>query len=422
MKHLACSFLLILPTLFGATAHGENTKPFDLKDGQTIVFLGDSITHGGHYVDCIDIFLTTRYPGKQFRIINRGLSSETVAGTSEADHPGGPRPDLHTRFKRTVTPLKPDVVIACYGMNDGIYRSFNEEVFAKYRAGVARLIERVRDEANAEIILCTPPPFDRRPTDGRVKADDDPGYRAPARDYDNTLAEFGKWLQTKREDGITVIDLHTPLNATLNARRETDPDYLLARDGIHQGQTGHMLMAAEILEGLHASPVVADFTLDAMDATTELPNAYATTLISKLPMPQLEAWDMETLGLAHVFDRLNRYTLIVKGLPAGKYRLIANGEPFATLTAGELAEGVDLNQYSEFPTVARARQVAKRVLQARDIRKSLWIKDDPHPRLAGTRRSLQNSKLKESDAEGLEQEARQLAQPMAVRLRLERLE
>ena len=68
-----------------------------------------------------------------------GLPSETVSGLSEPGHAGGafPRPDLHERLERVLEQTRPDLIVACYGMNDGIYHPFTEARFEKYQAGDA---------------------------------------------------------------------------------------------------------------------------------------------------------------------------------------------------------------------------------------------------------------------------------------------
>ena len=91
-----------------------------------VLFLGDSITYSGQYVELIEAYFVTRFPKRQIEFLNLGLPSETVSGLSEPGHAGGafPRPDLHERLARVLEKTKPDVVIACYGMNDGIYLPF----------------------------------------------------------------------------------------------------------------------------------------------------------------------------------------------------------------------------------------------------------------------------------------------------------
>src|SRR4051794_21696945 len=100
-----------------------------------VVFLGDSITYAGMYVEFIESYFITRYPERAIEFINVGLPSETVSGLTEEGHAGGqfPRPDLHERLGRVLKATKPDLVFAYYGMNDGIYLPLNEERFGKFR-------------------------------------------------------------------------------------------------------------------------------------------------------------------------------------------------------------------------------------------------------------------------------------------------
>src|SRR5439155_9496474 len=137
---------LLIPTTL-ACADG----PFLLKDGQRVVFLGDSNTYAGKFITYLDAYLCTRFPEKRFELINLGLPSETVSGLSEADHPY-PRPNVHDRVDRALQLTNPDIVVICYGMNDGIYSPFHEDRFAKYKEGVTKLIAKV-ERTGAKAIL-----------------------------------------------------------------------------------------------------------------------------------------------------------------------------------------------------------------------------------------------------------------------------
>ena len=108
-----------------------------------ILFLGDSITHNGLYVDFFETYLIQYYfSSYDGSIIRLGLSSETVSGLSEVDHPF-PRPCLHERLGRTLKAINPDIVFLCYGMNDGIYAAYDEERFNAFKNGMlkARLVK-----------------------------------------------------------------------------------------------------------------------------------------------------------------------------------------------------------------------------------------------------------------------------------------
>ena len=99
-----------------------------------VVFLGDSNTFAGTFVAQLDCYLAFRFPERNVELLNLGLPSETVSGLSEADHPY-PRPNVHDRLAKVLEKTKPDLVVAGYGMNDGIYAPFADERFEKYREG-----------------------------------------------------------------------------------------------------------------------------------------------------------------------------------------------------------------------------------------------------------------------------------------------
>src|SRR5206468_3533951 len=109
-----------------------------LENVHRILFLGDSITYAGQYIEDIEAYYVTRFPDRHFEFINVGLSSETVSGLSEDGHAGGkyPRPDLHERLERILAKTKPDLIFACYGMNDGIYHPSDAERSKKFQDGM----------------------------------------------------------------------------------------------------------------------------------------------------------------------------------------------------------------------------------------------------------------------------------------------
>ena len=69
-----------------------------------LLFLGDSITYGGTYVQIVEAALIAEHPDTVWEVLNLGLASETVSGLSEEGHANGqfPRPDLHERLDRVL--------------------------------------------------------------------------------------------------------------------------------------------------------------------------------------------------------------------------------------------------------------------------------------------------------------------------------
>lgn len=246
MLACACAAQLFLPT---GQAGERSAPPATLLQGKRVMVLGDSITQGGLYVSFIEYLLVKTYAPKEVDIIGIGLSSETTSGLTERVHPG-PRPCIFSRLGKALEGVKPHVVVACYGMNDGIYLPLSPERMKNFQDGITRLVKECRG-AGAKVILLTPPVFDPVPYGTRVVEDDSgPGYTKPYARYDDVLAEYAKWVMSLKMDRLDTIDLHTEMKNNLAKRRGQDPKFILSGDGIHPGELGHLLMACTFLKGI----------------------------------------------------------------------------------------------------------------------------------------------------------------------------
>ncbi|HNQ89040.1 MAG TPA: GDSL-type esterase/lipase family protein [Verrucomicrobiota bacterium] len=241
--------------VIGATDQTADSLPHVRR----IVFLGDSITYAGGFVDWVECWMRIGHPDSRVEILNLGLPSETVSGLSEPGHAGGefPRPDLHERLGRLLDRVRPDLVVACYGMNDGIYHPFSEEKFAKFKDGILRL-RKAAEGAGARVLHVTPPVFDPVPIRGRTLPAGREAYALPYEGYNDVLDRYTAWLMDQRAAGWEVVDVHGPMNRYIAERRRADPAFTLAGDGVHPGPDGHWLMAREILRFLGASSAVTD--------------------------------------------------------------------------------------------------------------------------------------------------------------------
>lgn len=401
---------------------------FYLKGGETVVFFGDSITQAGTYVEYVEAFLLTRFPGKRFRVVNRGVSSETISGTSEPDHDPA-RPCAHDRFTRDAVSEKPDVIVSCFGMNDGNYHPFDEERFNRFKGGVRRLIDRTRTETQARLVILTPPPFDPY---HRLVLDPDAktyGYKYAAIDYDATLEQYSRWLMGLKEKDVLVVDIHSALNEHLKKRRAKQVSFGFQQDGIHPDATGHWLMAQTLLLAWKAPGVVAELHLDAVRGVAA--DGRVTNIRREgdrlffdwqtpLPMPVDSKWDAESIRIANVRSRLNRYRLAVTGLSPGRYRLTVDEKEFATVSAEQLADGLDLSDYAAFP----ANHAAARLLSlVHDRQQRLYV---AWRRSVGTWPTTDNAMWDRVPVEDLRQKADELGrqidvirQPVLMRISIE---
>lgn len=260
----------------GDAAEDRAQLPADLH---RVLFLGDSITHGGSYVNFIEAYFVTRYPERRIEFINVGLPSETVSGLSEEGHAGGkfPRPDLHERLARVLPKTKPDLVFACYGMNDGIYLPLDPDRFQKFKDGMLWHHQQVID-SGAKIIHVTPSTFD-----GKGKNTF----------YNDVLDHYSDWLLGQRSAGWDVVDLHAAMNHWFAAQREKNPKFSFSGDGVHPNELGHWIMAKQILLHLGAKDIA-----DAPDASAMLAShphgEEILKLIEKQQAVMKEAWLTDT--------------------------------------------------------------------------------------------------------------------------------
>lgn len=201
-----------------------------------ILFLGNSITYSGQYISYIEAYLTLKHPERKIEFINVGLPSETVSGLSEPNHAQGkfPRPNLKERLHRILSKVKPNLVFANYGINDGIYLPYDDERFQKFKDGILYMHDEVI-KTGASIIHLTPPVYD--------------GPNAEV--YDNVMDIYSYWLLSRRFTlDWKIIDIHAPMKKQLQNHRIHIPKFTFAADGVHPNKEGHWVMAQQVLLSL----------------------------------------------------------------------------------------------------------------------------------------------------------------------------
>lgn len=234
-------------------------------DGDRVLFLGDSITQNGRYVALVEAYLWAAYPERDIDIVGAGLSSETASGLTEPVHPF-PRPNVNDRLTRALDLVKPNWVVVCYGMNDGIYHPAEPRIVDAYRAGLTKAINEI-SASGANVILLTPPSFDPNANAVQAnlkaaKADEPYGYKKPFEQYDQTLETLGDVVESLRDyKGVErIIDIHEATDRYLRRMRFAEPNYQYG-DGVHPPDDGHLVMATGLLSGLDCDSTDVQTTL-----------------------------------------------------------------------------------------------------------------------------------------------------------------
>lgn len=359
------AFALLLPAIFlASTLFAQDPAHIppkvELKDGDTFLFLGDSITHQCLYTQYVESYFYTRYPNRRIRFYNAGVSGD------RAD-------DALLRFETDVSMHKPNYVSILLGMNDGTYRHFDHETFQIYEKGMGKLLDKV-DSIGATPIPMAPSLFDSRALNPKVakwiKARDD------ARNYYNPLLSFyGAWLQEQAlQRGLNYVDMNAPLARITQDQRRKDPNFTLIKDAVHPDEPGQVVMATAMLNDLFVkSPVsrikilrdaqgspkaagkdhgVSEIYQVGKDGSLEF-----THLAKSLPWVVPEE-AQPGYKLAKAGHKFSSERVQVVGLQPGNYKLTIDGAEISTYTDSALARGVEIQENPNTPQYQQALKVA----------------------------------------------------------------
>lgn len=360
---------------------------FALKDGDRVVFFGDSITDQRLYTTFVETFVVTRFPGRDVTFTHSGWGGDRVTGGG-----GG---GIGQRLARDVVAYKPTVVTVMLGMNDGRYRAFDEQIFEIFSRGYRNIVQTLKKELPGVRITAIQP----SPYDDVTRA---PGFKGG---YNGTLLRYSDFIAgLAAAEGIQTADLNKPMVAMLVTAKATDPKLAekILPDRVHPRASGHLVMAEQLLKAWGAPPLVSSVEIDAANKriakveNTEVSGASFTggvawtQLDRALPMPV----DMTDPAMALAVnssgfqESLNRQTLRIRGLSAGKHTLFIDGEVAGTYTDKELAGGVNLARL-ETPMWAQAMLVHQLTLERANLHNTRWrnvevpLEEEALPSVAG---------------------------------------
>ena len=360
-----CATALLLLFVFAVQCGAE---PF--RDGDTVVFFGDSITHGGLYHKYIVDFYRTRYPGWKIRFVNSGIGGDTAAGAMK-------------RIPEDVAEYDPAWVVFHFGMNDVDRGAYSDKsasgllrrraaAYENYCRNLDSIVRKVAEAApRAKFIYLTPTVYDDTAIPTNMPPNATGWATVNQRGCSVALSMMaGHVLEKAARDGALGIDLYTPLQNYLMKRRENEPHFMLTRwDRVHPEGLGHSIMAWTFLKAQGVDPFVSDVAVDAKAlSVSRSRNAEAfdiraidggvefSVIEKSLPCP-VDASAKPVVGEFGFAESLNREMLSVAGLAHGRYDLSVDGRAVGEWTAGELAEGVNLSLLDAMPQVAQSRSV-----------------------------------------------------------------
>ena len=339
------------------TVHAQQ---FALKDGDIVVFYGDSITAQRLYTKDVEDFLLTRYRTLHVRFVNAGVPGDSTRG--------GYAGTMEERVQRDVAPFQPTMITVMLGMNDGGWGTGSQQIDASFQKGYRELLETLHKAApgaSLTLISCTS-------YDEITHGTEFPGYSRVVDKFADDVSGIGAQLQASGDKNILLADFHRPLADALQRAKTQFPQLapLLVPDRIHPAAAGHWIMAAALMSAWHVTPIVSRVALNAASAQVIGKDRTTVTNLEKskdglkwtqldeaLPLP-FDFNDAMTPVLLQISDiaKLDQMTLRIDSLEAGQYELLIDAKPVAKFTREELQHGVNLALYKT-PMLDQAREI-----------------------------------------------------------------
>lgn len=209
----------------GAAGTRSRRRELPLEDGQKVLFQGDSITDAGRkkddgaslgngYAALTAAWISAQSPGRKVEFINRGISGNRVI-------------DLKERWGQDCLDLKPDWVSILIGVNDTWRRYDSNEITTAeaFEAGYRDLLDRMKTDLTARVILCEPFLLHTKPEIEKMREDLDPKIAVVRK-----LSEEYKTL-------------FVPLDEIFKEACEDREPAFWAADGVHPTMAGHALIS-----------------------------------------------------------------------------------------------------------------------------------------------------------------------------------
>jgi len=362
---------------------------FALKDNDTWVMAGDSITAQRLHTNYIEAFFRTRYPQLKLHFRNSGIGGNRTGSILD-------------RFDYDVAAWKPTIVSIELGMNDvGGADPEKADCAAGYIAGMKKLADGIRS-LNAQPVFFSSSPVN----DGSVLGAWTSNRCHAIHPFTEALKELGQ------KENIRMVDQYHPLLALWGPNKTLDDANALAArvrlmkpesnipdlkvlqtfanswegkpaaialgDSVHPGQAGQFMMAATILAGLDVDREVSSATVKPdgtvvaakgckiSDISAKDGKLAFTRLDERTPWPLASAFLPAVLSMMPEIADLSRYTLTIPGLPAGQYTVAMGGKTVATLSNKDLAKGWNMSTLAEGPVADRANKIINLIALLQD--------------------------------------------------------
>ena len=356
------------------------------EKGERVVFVGNSIIHGGHYHSFIWLYYMTRFPDQPITIMNAGIGGESAW-------------DIKDRLDYDVFDRKPTYVTLTFGMNDTGYdvymkdnaKELSEERIAKSLESYREIEERLLAKNKITKVLIGGSPYDETSRFNHFILHGKNDAILKIIDAQRASAKKNDW---------GFVDFNQPMRELSLKEQEKDSTFTFCRiDRIHPDNDGQMVMAylflkAQGLAGNEVSSVSIDAHRSSITARKNCKvsklkkngsNLTFDYLAEALPYPldsvSRSGWgskrsQRDAMQLVPFMEEFNQERFQVTNLERGTYRLTIDNQFIDDFSVEQLADGINLADYPNTPQYQQAMKIMylneERFEMEKRFREYLW--------------------------------------------------
>ena len=223
------------------TMNGVQNKSqpsLELRDGDRVVFLGNSLFENDLPFGYLEFALATRWTDRNITFRNLGWSGDTVFGEARSYFTSPPT--AYELLLQQLTDANPTVVFVAYG---GIEAADGPEGLPKFKHGLEQLLDKIEELGAKAVLMSTLPQF---PSEFEVDLE---------KHNDNLKRYSSEIEKTAEERNLVFLDIFSPME-------ELSAGYNISENGIHLNELGYYLLAGVTEQGLGYPPRVWEVDID----------------------------------------------------------------------------------------------------------------------------------------------------------------
>lgn len=361
----------IFSILLAISYYSSAQKPW-FTNGNSVAFLGNSITHSGDFHHYVSLYYATRFPNEKVAFYNLGIRGNNTN-------------DFLKRMDIDILAKKVDCYVVMAGMNDvnrllyNIDKQADAEVQKQkqwalndYKKNYEKVIQRLMI-SGAKVIIQKPSIYDQT---GDLPTANQPGVNDALEKCTEIIDELAKKYK------LQVVDYFTIMKDINQKIQTVDPKKtIVGNDRVHPNAPGHLVMAYQFLKSTKAPTYVSAIVLEKgklnktenakVDKIVWNSQSISFTLLeNSLPFP-IPTEAEPALTLVPFNEELNTQLLKISPLAAGNYMLNIDGILTANFTSEQLQKGVNLATIKTTPQYRQAQLVAQRTIAYRNAQRKL---------------------------------------------------